>query len=204
MNIFDIPNVNKYALKYVFEDLQIKNENSLWLEFGVYSGSTINYISQFTSNNIYGFDSFDGLPEDWIDDNNNIVLKKGFFSNNGNIPQVNNNVMLIKGLFQDTLDDFINSNNNKKITFVHIDCDLYSSTKFVLEKIHPYLSDNCVFVFDELVNINNDSNELRALNEYIQKYNISYKWIGMLGFAKMEYPQHDNQSVAIYINYKNT
>jgi hypothetical protein len=118
---------------------------------------------------VYGFDSFDGLPEDWIDDNNNIVLRKGFFSTDGNLPKVNDNVILIKGLFQDTLDNFINSNNNKKISFVHIDCDLYSSTKFVLEKIHPYIDDDCIFVFDELVNVENDSNEFRALNEYIQK-----------------------------------
>lgn len=151
---------------------------------------------------MYGFDSFDGLPEDWIDDNNNIVLRKGFFSTDGNLPKVNDNVILIKGLFQDTLDNFINSNNNKKISFVHIDCDLYSSTKFVLEKIHPYIDDNCIFVFDELVNVENYSNEFRALNKYIQKYNISYKWIGMLGNPNMSSQIHDNQSVAIYLNYK--
>jgi len=203
MNIFDIPNLNKYALKYIFEDIQIKSiDNSLWLEFGVYSGFTINYISQFTSNLIYGFDSFEGLPENWIDDNNNIILKKGFFNLNGNLPEVNKNVILIKGLFQSTLKDFLFSQNNKKISFVHIDCDLYSSTKFILETIYPYLDDNCIFVFDELVNVNNDTNELRALQEFITNYNISYKWIGMLGYPNMSNPHHDNQSVAIYLNYK--
>jgi hypothetical protein len=203
MNIQEIPNINKYALHYVFEDLKIKNENSLWLEFGIYSASTINYFSKFTSNNVYGFDSFEGLPENWIDNNNNIILNKGSFSLNGNLPEVNNNVVLIKGLFQDTLDNFILNHNDKKISFVHIDCDIYSSTKFVLEKLHPYLDENCVFVFDELVNVPNDScNELKALNEFIDTYNISYKWIGMLGSPFMANPQHDSQSVAIYLNYK--
>ena len=204
MNIEEIPNINKYALKYIFEDLQIKCNNSLWLEFGVYSGSTINYFSQFTKDDIYGFDTFDGLPENWVDDNNNIVLTKGFFSLNGKMPQVNNNVKLIKGLFQSTLDEFLNLHKDKKISFVHIDCDLYSSAKYVLEKIHNYLDENCVFVFDELVNVPNDSNELRALNEYIKNYNVSYKWIGMFGHPNMQNPQHDNQSVAIYLNYKHT
>jgi hypothetical protein len=203
MNIREIPDINKYALHYVFEDLKIKNENSLWLEFGIFSASTINYFSKFTSNNVYGFDSFEGLPEDWKDDNNNIILNKGSFSLNGNLPEVNDNVVLIKGLFQDTLDDFLHKHNNKKISFVHIDCDIYSSTKFVLEKLYPYLEENCVFVFDELVNVHNDSsNELKALNEFIATYNISYKWIGMLGSPFMANPQHDSQSVAIYLNYK--
>jgi hypothetical protein len=148
------------------------------------------------------FDSFEGLPEDWID-NNNIVLNKCLFTLNGNLPVVNNNVVLIKGLFQDTLDDFLHKYNDKKISFVHIDCDIYSSTKFVLEKLYPYLDENCVFVFDELVNVPNDScNELKALNEFINTYNISYKWIGMLGYPFMPNPHHDSQSVAIYLNYK--
>lgn len=135
-----------------------------------------------------------------VDDNNNIILNKGFFSLNGNMPQVNNNVILIKGLFQDVLDNFLDIHKNKKISFVHIDCDLYSSTKYVLEKIYPFLDKNCIIVFDELVNINNDSNELRALNEFIDKYNISYKWIGMLGYVNMDNVSHDNESVAIYLN----
>jgi len=199
----NIPDINKYALHFVFEDLQIKSqENSLWLEFGVYSGNTINYISKFTSNNIYGFDSFDGFPENWIDDNNNIILNKGSFNKNGILPDVNKNVVLIKGLFQSTLEDFLNSHKDKKISFVHIDCDLYSSTKYVLETIYPYLDDNCVFVFDELVNVPNDTNELRALLEFINQFNISYKWIGMFGSPFMNNPQHDNQSVAIYLNCK--
>jgi len=200
----NIPNINKYALHYVFENLKItNNEKSLWLEFGVYSGSTINYISKFTSNNIYGFDSFEGLPENWLDDNNNIILNKGFFNRNGVLPDVNENVCLIKGLFQNTLDDFLNTHKDKKISFVHIDCDLYSSTKYVLEKIYPYLEDNCIIIFDELVNVNNDtSNELKAFNEFNLKYKINYKWIGMLGYPNMPNPHHDNQSVAVYFNYK--
>ena len=35
-----------------------------WFEFGVHSGSTINTLSSFCEK-IYGFDSFEGLPEDW-------------------------------------------------------------------------------------------------------------------------------------------
>lgn len=201
MNINDIVSINKPALNYIFEDLQIKHdENTLWLEFGVANGDTINYISTFTDKKVYGFDSFEGLPEDWIDDNNNIILSKGFFNMNGNFPNVNHNVVLYKGLFQDTLETFLDNHKNDKISFVHIDCDLYSSTKYVLEKIYPYLDKKCIIVFDELVNIKNDSNELRALTEFVTKYNVDAEWIGMLGYPNMPNPKKINESAAICIN----
>ena len=45
----DIPNLNKNPLHYVFENIGLRHrEDTLWLEFGVYNGETINYISRFT------------------------------------------------------------------------------------------------------------------------------------------------------------
>ena len=46
INIFSIPNINKTPLNYVFETLNVR-DSGLWLEFGVASGNTINYISKF-------------------------------------------------------------------------------------------------------------------------------------------------------------
>jgi len=118
--IQNIPDIKTYPLTYVFENMKLQHkENTLWLEFGVASGNTINYISKFTKYNVYGFDSFEGLPEKWRDG-----FEKGTFNRNGNLPQVNDNVILIKGWFKDTLYQFIH-NKNKKISFIHIDCDLY-------------------------------------------------------------------------------
>ena len=76
--------------------------NTLWLEFGVASGKTINYISKFTNDTVYGFDSFEGLPEKWRNG-----FDKGCFNRNGNLPKVNKNVTLIKGWFDETLPNFI-------------------------------------------------------------------------------------------------
>ena len=40
--------------------------NGLFLEFGVSAGRTVNYIASLVPDKtIYGFDSFEGLPEDW-------------------------------------------------------------------------------------------------------------------------------------------
>jgi len=153
-------------------------ENTLWLEFGVASGNTINYISKFTKYNVYGFDSFEGLPEKWRDG-----FEKGAFNRNGNLPQVNDNVILIKGWFKDTLHQFIH-NENKKISFIHIDCDLYSSTKHILETLKEFIDIKCIVVFDELVNypgFDGDTGELKAFYEFITENKINYKWIGMNG-----------------------
>jgi hypothetical protein len=193
--IQNIPNINTYPITYVFEKLNYKHkDNTLWLEFGVASGKSINYISKFTNNKVYGFDSFEGLPEKWRDG-----FEQGAFNRNGNMPQVNNNVVLIKGWFNDTLPQFIKS-QNKKISFIHIDCDLYSSTKYILNTLKDY--NDCVVVFDELVNypgFDGDKGELKAFYEFITENKVNYEWIGMNGvpFGMSGY-YHENVAMIIH------
>lgn len=194
--IKNIPNVNKYPLEHIFENMQYKHiNNTLWLEFGVASGRTINYISKFTKENVYGFDSFEGLPEKWRDG-----FDKGAFSSYGNLPKVNDNVVLVKGWFNKTLDNFI-ATHNKKVSFVHIDCDLYSSTKYILNTLKPYIDDNCIIVFDELVNypgFDSEKGELKAFYEFIMENDVKYEWIGMNGvpFGMSGY-EHENVALII-------
>lgn len=193
--LHNIPNLKKYPLHYIFEDLKLKHEpNTLWLEFGVYRGSTINYISKFTEDVVYGFDSFQGLPEKWRDH-----FDKGAFNLNGVPPQVNKNVELIIGLFQDTLIDFLKK-HNKKINFIHIDCDLYTSTKFILNATFPYLNKECIVLFDELINypgFDGETGEFRAFYEFTNEKNVKYKWLGMNGSLFMT--GHDHEKVAVTI-----
>lgn len=194
--IENIPNINTYPLTYVFEHLKLKHKpDTLWLEFGVASGRTINYISQFTTDKVYGFDSFEGLPEKWRDG-----FDKGAFNQNGNFPQVHNNVELIKGWFNETLDDFIKF-HNKKISFIHMDADLYSSTKYVLNVLKNYIDTDCIIVFDELVNypgFDGDTGELKALYEFIVENNINCEWIGMNGTLGMSGYVHENVALIIH------
>ena len=42
------------------------NSDNLYIEFGVFSGTSINYFSKNLKKKIYGFDSFEGLKEDWV------------------------------------------------------------------------------------------------------------------------------------------
>jgi len=180
--IWNIPNIKKNPLEYVLEDLHFVQEwNSLWLEFGVYSGRTINYISQFAQGKVYGFDSFEGLPEKWRDG-----FDKGTFTRDGELPVVNKNVELIKGCFDQTLLPFLKA-HREKVSLLHLDADLYSSTKYILDLLvlcHR-IDVGTVIVFDELVNFMDFAgakSELRALHEWLlENPNIEAEWIGMNG-----------------------
>jgi len=192
--IQNIPNVNTYPLTYVFEHMKLQHkQDTLWLEFGVASGNTINYISKFTNDKVYGFDGFDsfeGLPEKWRDG-----FDKGTFNRNGILPQVNNNVELIKGWFNETLVNFIQK-ENKKVSFIHMDADLYSSTKYIFDVLKNYIDKDCIIVFDELVNypgFDGDQGELKAFYEFITENKVDYEWIGMNGTIYMNETGLNNQ-----------
>jgi hypothetical protein len=48
--------------KYAFSK---KNMVGTIAEFGVWKGESINYLAKLTNETIFGFDSFEGLQEDW-------------------------------------------------------------------------------------------------------------------------------------------
>ena len=150
----------------------VKNDG-LWLEFGVCSGRTINLISRSTTNKVYGFDSFFGLPEDWGNHQ-----PKGSYDKQGILPTVNQNVELVVGLFQETLDDFLSKHPNKNIAYLHLDADLYSSTKFVLDKLSDRIVSGTVISFDEIYNYPEyKDHEIKAWIEFCDEKNISAKWV---------------------------
>jgi hypothetical protein len=193
-----IPNLHTNPLSYVFEGMKLQHKpNTLWLEFGVASGHSINYISNFTTDKVYGFDSFEGLPEKWRDG-----FDKGAFNQNGNLPHVNPNVELIKGWFNETLLPFIQT-HNKKVSFIHMDADLYSSTKYIFDVLKDYLDTDCVIVFDELVNypgFEGDTGELKAFYEFITENKVDYEWIGMNGTPYDNMYGHHHENVAVIIH----
>ncbi len=144
-----------------------------WMEFGVHSGETINFIShRMPEKMIYGFDSFKGLPEDWIHG-----FPKGTFNMNGELPEVRQNVELVVGLFEQALPKFLFSRKivdsiygEEKVAFLHIDSDLYSSAKYVLHTLRDRIGSGTVIVFDEMINIPEyEKHEFRAFNEFLEK-----------------------------------
>lgn len=172
-----LPALPSEPLHWVMQNkLAKQGKDLLWLEFGVWKGQSIKYISGFTDQTIYGFDSFEGLPEYWRES-----FDIGAFSEGGRMPQVPSNVKLIKGWFENTLPIFLEEHEDKQISFAHLDADLYSSTSFVLSSIAPFLSEGAVLVFDELINFpefDGDNGELRAWDEFVENYAVDYAWIG--------------------------
>lgn len=157
----------------------------LYLEFGVYNGKSINnFIAALNPDKqIYGFDSFEGLPEDYTDS-----IKKNVFSTK--IPEVRDNVSLIPGWFNDTLKSFL-KDYKEKVAFLHMDADLYSSTKYVLTTLinEKRIQKGTVIQFDEIFFYEKEGkcygDEFIALQELINTYSIKYKIIGFfLGNTK--------------------
>ncbi len=120
------------------------NQEKLYLEFGVFTGGTINRISKLVKK-VTGFDSFRGLNETWAGNEKD----KGHFDLKGKPPKVNSNVELEIGLIQDTLNPFLLRNNDKKINFLHLDVDTYETTDFILKNIKKNLANNCTILFDD-------------------------------------------------------
>jgi len=165
----DHKSYHKYIIEKTKEN-DVEN-NKFYLEFGVWVGTTINYFSKYV-NTIYGFDSFEGLKEDWVGHDNH---PKGTFNLNKKLPKLNNNVVPIVGWVQDTLSPFLEK-HKPKINFVHMDMDTYETTKFVLIKIKPYLIKNSIIAFDELYNYPGwEVGEYKALKETFNEN--EYKFI---------------------------
>jgi hypothetical protein len=130
----DVPN------KFDIREYCVKRQliSPVWAEFGVAGGDSARQFLQYLPEDgtFYLFDSFKGLPEPWWEG------KKDSWASKGK-PSFNDKRVVIKeGWFKDTLplDDLLG--------FVHIDCDIYSSTKTVLDNIN--VDTGSIILFDEL------------------------------------------------------
>lgn len=143
----------------------------LYLEFGVGRGKSIRWIGDATDRKVYGFDSFEGIPEYW---NGNPV---GAFSQN-KLPRVPDNVTFEVGLFDDTLPRFL-ANHKEAVSFLHVDCDLYSSTVTIFAALGSRLQEGAIVLFDEYYNFPRwREHEFKAFQEFVAKAAIEYEYIG--------------------------
>ena len=153
--------------------------SSLILEFGVFKGESVNFFAKKCPNaEIYGFDSFEGLEEDWFGYN----LPAGHFSTNGKLPKVPKSVTLIKGWFKDTLPIFLTKIPERKIDILHLDADTYSPTAFVLNSILKHLKNGTCLIFDEYFGYPNwENHEFKAWQDFVLSNHIKYRYIACSG-----------------------
>src|SRR6185295_8583420 len=81
-------------------------------------------------------------------------------------------IQLIQGLFQYTLDGFLQHFEGDKTLVIHNDSDLYSSTLFVLTKLDRYIQSRTIIIFDEYASL---LHEMRALKDYTASYLRKYE-----------------------------
>jgi hypothetical protein len=155
------------------ECTKLSAKNGLFMEFGVYRGDTINFIAkQLPEALIHGFDSFEGLNEPWI------FRNTGAFKDVKDFPIVESNVRLIKGWFNETLPLFM-KNNNETVSLLHIDSDLYSSAKTILECTYERFIPGTVIIFDEFFNYPGwENGEHKAWMEIARERKINFEYIG--------------------------
>lgn len=146
----------------------------LLLEFGVYKGGSINFIAGHDPGRpVYGFDSFQGLPEDW----GGWRDAKGAFSLDGRLPRVRPNVELVAGLFEQTVAPWLGGHPGP-VALAHVDCDIYSSAKLVLDLLAPRLDVGSVVVFDEYFNFPFwREHEFKAWQDVVKRHGITYRYL---------------------------
>jgi hypothetical protein len=159
--------VHNFARKHVSVD-------GLILEFGVFSARTTNHIAQlFPEDTIHGFDSFEGLPEAWRDG-----FDKSRFAVNS-LPKVLSNVELHKGWFNESIPTFLNEVDSEQcIAYLHVDCDLYSSTKTIFNCLKHLFVDGTIIVFDEYFNYPGwEQGEHLAFQEFLSESKFRFEWL---------------------------
>jgi len=143
----------------------------LYLEFGVFEGRSMRWWSANLRNpdaQLVGFDSFEGLPEDWRPG-----LGKGHFSTGG-VPEINDErVTFVKGWFEESLPGFRVPEHDQLILI--IDCDLYSSADTVLRWVEPHIVPGTLIYFDELPD---RDHEWRAFQESLARTGHQVRPIG--------------------------
>ena len=162
--------------RHLLEALKAAPGEGMILEFGVHRGESLRWIAkEVGERRIHGFDSFDGLP----DGGGGTHWHKHQFDRGSMLPKVPASVTLHKGWFNETLPSFLESQSEKSVAFIHIDCDLYESTKDIFEILEPYFLPGSVIAFDEFYNVPNwRQHEFKAFSEFRERTKFDYKYIG--------------------------
>ena len=147
---------------------KFKNTSYSFVECGVAKGGCLTMM-KFASgqhNKIFGFDSFEGMPnitKEDIDDYNKSCplthfgkvgdnLSGGINNVYNTFNKLNlnmNNVTLVKGFFQDTLQIKENIDNIGEIAVLRLDGDWYESTKICLEKLYDNVIEGGIIIIDD-------------------------------------------------------
>ena len=151
---------------------QLGTEAIDYLEFGVCGGSSFTWWLDHNKNpdsRFYGFDTFEGLPEDFG------PFAKGSMAvalESLNISD--QRASFYKGLFQDTLNPFLEQHKHDKRKLIHMDADIFSATLFSLSQLYKYLNEGDIIMFDEFAV---PTHEFMAFKIFTESFYINYEVI---------------------------
>jgi hypothetical protein len=151
----------------------------LYMEFGVAGGKSMRAMAErFThsKSRFFGFDSFEGIPEDWAG------KPRASFSMKGKPPVfTDKRIQPVQGWFQDSVPGFLQTLKTSPSipVLVHYDADLYSSTLFLLCALWPYIPDY-YFLFDEFM-----SEEIIALDDFATAFPVDIEFLCQTNAGRM-------------------
>lgn len=160
------------------EAMRLADNDGLWMEFGVYDGTTINYIARSNpKQHIFGFDSFFGFTEPWC------KKEKGDLSLNGIPPKgLEKNISLVVGFFSDELPKLLKDCGTNKVSFLHIDCNTYSTSKTILNNLSDRIVSGTIILFGQYYNYPDYFlHEFKAWEEFCEEYDIEFEYVGTGG-----------------------
>lgn len=155
----------------------LQNPELDYLEFGVYRGESLRKwmeLNPHPASRFYGFDTFTGLPEAWH--KFSAVVEEKAFDAGGQLPPISDTrVTFLKGLFQETLPPFVSQFQPGRPLVLHLDCDLYSASLYVLTQTNGIAKPGTIIIFDEFPSL---LHEFRALEDYCAAYLRKYEVVG--------------------------
>jgi len=142
----------------IFENVSSAKLEGDYLEFGVFRGTSFIMASKLAQTynmpamRLFAFDSFEGLPnsEGKAFTQSEFLCSEVLFKKIIEKAGVDlSKVVIVKGFYSNILNENIKNKHNIKATIVHIDCDLYSSTKEVLDFIENIVTHGTILIFDD-------------------------------------------------------
>ena len=160
-----------------------------YLEFGTFEGNAflmayhLARSYKLSNMNFYAFDSFEGLPKvtgiDVLSDPEPHFQKGEFRCSLDRFKSIlrrhsvdMNKVHVVPGFFDRTLNDATKASLPlRAVSVVLVDCDLYESTRAVLDFITDYVVNGTVILFDDWFNYKGDPRlgENRAFREWLER-----------------------------------
>lgn len=166
---------NRRVLLYeaVSKQEHLQNAAIDYFEFGVSGGSSFRWWvahNQQADSRFYGFDTFEGLPENFGPFGKG-AMAAALESLNITDPRAT----FYKGLFQDTLVPFLEQYKSTRRKLIHLDADLFSATIFSLSQLYRFLNDGDILLFDEFAV---PKHEFMAFQIFTESFYVDYEVIG--------------------------